>query len=365
MKRTVPLLITGFAGLTIIVVEFVPALREVKGNIEAYYQILLVFGAILGAASILRLHGSRMLKQQAGWGYSAVAVVGFIATLVVGLGKIGIPPAYGVYARFDGPDGQRGLALVTDNGRGIRTLDLEVQGLEPNTDFDLTIGGELFKTYNSGEFGVVAAIERMPRLDKPDSVSAAQAEEQRPSMNAGQIALGEIYIPPAIPEQLNEGQTAPQFATVPVAFGSMTGDFQRLWRMTGKYDTPGRPLAWLYDYIYQPLAQTMFAMLAYYVASAAFRAFRARNLESVLLLFTAFIILLGRTPNGVLITDFLPSDPSNPLSFFRLENITTWVMTYFNTAGMRAITIGIALGIAATSLKVLLGIDRSYIGQER
>ena len=37
-------------------------------------------------------------------------------------------------------------------------------------------------------------------------------------------------------------------------------------------------------------------------------------------------------------------------------------MQVFNTAGNRAIIIGIALGIASTSLKILLGIDRSYLG---
>jgi hypothetical protein len=37
-------------------------------------------------------------------------------------------------------------------------------------------------------------------------------------------------------------------------------------------------------------------------------------------------------------------------------------MQVFNTAGTRAIMIGIALGIASTSLKVLLGVDRSYLG---
>jgi hypothetical protein len=40
-------------------------------------------------------------------------------------------------------------------------------------------------------------------------------------------------------------------------------------------------------------------------------------------------------------------------------------MSVFNTAGNRAIMIGIALGIVATSLKVLLGVDRSYLGNDQ
>jgi hypothetical protein len=99
-------------------------------------------------------------------------------------------------------------------------------------------------------------------------------------------------------------------------------------------------------------------MLAFYVASAAFRAFRAKNFEAILLLGTAFIILLGRTYAGVWLTSGLPEW----MDGLRLENLTVTIMKVFNTAGNRAIMIGIALGVAATSLKVLLGVDRSYLG---
>jgi hypothetical protein len=129
---------------------------------------------------------------------------------------------------------------------------------------------------------------------------------------------------------------------------------------SGSYREIGVPFWWLYEYAFKPLTATMFAMLAFYVASAAFRAFRAKNVEAILLLGTAFIILLGRTFAGVWLTRWMPEG----LSGLRIENLTVYIMSVFNTAGNRAIMIGIALGIASTSLKVLLGVDRSYLGKE-
>jgi hypothetical protein len=127
---------------------------------------------------------------------------------------------------------------------------------------------------------------------------------------------------------------------------------------SGEYNQQGSAFWWIYAYVFQPLTATMFALLAFYVASAAFRAFRAKNLEAILLLGTAFIILLGRTFAGVLLTSWVPES----IAGFRVENLTIYIMSVFNTAGNRAIMIGVALGVASTSLKVLLGVDRSYLG---
>jgi hypothetical protein len=131
---------------------------------------------------------------------------------------------------------------------------------------------------------------------------------------------------------------------------------------SGHYREMGSPFWFFYQYGFQPLTATMFAMLAFYIASAAFRAFRAKNLEAVLLLGTAFIILLGRTFAGVALTSWIP--PDSAFSGLRVENLTVYIMSVFNTVGNRAIMIGIALGIVSVSLKVLLGVDRSYLGKE-
>lgn len=127
---------------------------------------------------------------------------------------------------------------------------------------------------------------------------------------------------------------------------------------SGEYLAGGSALHWTYQYLFQPLTATMFALLAFYVASAAFRAFRAKNAEAILLLGTAFLILVAQTPLGALLTSWVP--PS--LSALQADEMKRYIMSLFNTAGNRAIMIGIALGTAATSLKILLGVDRSYLG---
>lgn len=129
-------------------------------------------------------------------------------------------------------------------------------------------------------------------------------------------------------------------------------------RWSGNYSEIGSPFWWLYEYGFKPLTATMFAMLAFYVASAAFRAFRAKNIEAILLLGTAFVILVGRTAAGPILTGWFPA----PIAFLNTENLTADLMNVFNQAGQRAIMIGIALGTASVSLKILLGVDRSYLG---
>ncbi|MFO0872406.1 MAG: hypothetical protein U0575_00355 [Phycisphaerales bacterium] len=129
---------------------------------------------------------------------------------------------------------------------------------------------------------------------------------------------------------------------------------------SGDFNERGSYFWWIYEYTYQPLTATMFAMLAFYVASAAYRAFRAKNIEAILLLGTALLILLGRTYAGVWLTSFIP--PGSPLAVLRIENLAESVKDTFTTTGTRAIMIGVALGVVSTSLKIILGIDRSYLG---
>lgn len=140
---------------------------------------------------------------------------------------------------------------------------------------------------------------------------------------------------------------------------------------SGDFLEEGSAFWWLFEYIFYPLSATMFALLAFYISSAAFRAFRAKNTEATILLVIAVIVLLGRTYAGEWLTgSWLPEEPIMGFkevyySDFRLPHLSQIIMDVFTTPGMRAITIGIALGVASTSLKVLLGVDRSYLGSDQ
>ncbi len=106
----------------------------------------------------------------------------------------------------------------------------------------------------------------------------------------------------------------------------------------------------IYDSVNAPLASTMFSLLAFFIASAAFRAFRARNVEATLLLVTAVVMMVGRVSIGEFIWKGFPP-------------LTEWLLDVPNLAAKRAVAIGVGLGAISTALKIILGIDRSYLGR--
>jgi hypothetical protein len=106
----------------------------------------------------------------------------------------------------------------------------------------------------------------------------------------------------------------------------------------------------LFNSILLPVQSTMFAFLAFYLASAAFRAFRTRSVDATVLLVAAVIVMIGRLDDGKILG---------------IPTLSRWIQDGPNLVSKRAIAIGVGLGMASTALKVVLGIERSYLGSGR
>jgi hypothetical protein len=123
----------------------------------------------------------------------------------------------------------------------------------------------------------------------------------------------------------------------------------------------------LYTYLFQGLylnlEATMFSILAFYIVSAAYRAFRVRSAEAALMMITAVILMAGQVPLGMALTNWVPAD--GPFALARIENFAYWVLSVVNMPVQRAIDFGLGLGMLAMSLRIWLSLERgTYFGQE-
>jgi hypothetical protein len=121
------------------------------------------------------------------------------------------------------------------------------------------------------------------------------------------------------------------------------------------------PTAWkptyefLFKYVQQPMSSAIFAMITFYMVSAAYRSFRVRSLESGLMLFAAIVVMLGGVPLGVALTDWLP----HRLDWLKIPNVKEVLLAVVNSAAYRGVLFGILIGGLAMSLRMWLGLEES------
>ena len=136
------------------------------------------------------------------------------------------------------------------------------------------------------------------------------------------------------------------------------------------YGQQNSVFVWLYDNVQVPMDATMFSLLAFFIASAAFRAFRARSFEATLLLIAAMLVMIGNVPVGDLVWNKLISwipgsdSPESWVNSFAdgASRIRQWILDIPNSAARRGIILGVSLGVISQSIRIILGIERSYLG---
>ncbi len=339
-KRMIPILIATVVGVLTLFgwfIEHEGIEAFVNDDATQWFDILASFAIFLGALNLLKLQFNKVIKKKKGWPYALLAILGFAFAFNAGFIMRG---AY--------------FVDITDPGsiNGVATVLSEESGLTPEASSNILL---------------LVGPDSPYRLDHAYFTEGG-AEEFTSAVNAA-------------------GGTA---VISPVAWGAHVS-------------TRGSLFRWMFDFIFTPLSATMFALLAFFVASASYRAFKIRNFEATLLLTAGIIIMLGRVPIGtnisawfvlyvlvlvggvianstlknrqitfgvvvggivvVTVAGFLMGWPLDKPAIFYLPVLQDWIYNYPNVAGARAIMIGIGLGIFATSIRYILGIEKSYIGE--
>lgn len=106
---------------------------------------------------------------------------------------------------------------------------------------------------------------------------------------------------------------------------------------------------WVLENVYQPLTILMFGFVGFYTVTALFRGSRVRNLHSAILMACAVLLMLYNAPVGEAIWP-------------GFQTIGAWLKNVPNTGVMRGVVIGVAIGVLATFVRALLGLETSYLG---
>lgn len=106
----------------------------------------------------------------------------------------------------------------------------------------------------------------------------------------------------------------------------------------------------IFNGIVSPGDATIYSILAFFIASAAYRAFRARSLEATILLAAGIIVMLGNAPVGEAI-------------WGGFKPMTTWIMDVANKAGARVIIMSAIIATIALYIRIILGYERSWMGR--
>ncbi|MCF7832498.1 MAG: hypothetical protein K9N05_02830 [Candidatus Marinimicrobia bacterium] len=297
-KRTIPSIIVAAVGVIMLLSWFIPhaPFDELEIHATQWYDIIASFAMILGALNLLKLQGRKVVKRQKGWLYSLAAVLAFFMTLTFGFMVKG-----GYYPN---------LVSLGDNPEAVIEKIAEVSNTELEDTRSIYI--------NPGPNG-----EKILLYKAVVSKKAAQKVVDELEELGATASIGELK------------------------WGSHVQGEKTYYR-------------WVFYTFFTPLSATMFALLAFFVASASYRAFKIRNAEATVLLVSGILIMLGRVPLGAYLTAW--TQKISWLAWLHLPTIQEWLYQYPNAAGARAIMIGIGLGIVGTSLRVILGIEKSFMG---
>jgi hypothetical protein len=113
----------------------------------------------------------------------------------------------------------------------------------------------------------------------------------------------------------------------------------------------------------------MFSVIAFYILSAAYRAFRIRSVEASILLFTAFVVILGLMGAVAYLWDtkmiggITGNDPNSFANNLKLSGVKDWIQNTLQTSSLRGIDFGVGIGALAMGMRLWLSLERGGVSQ--
>jgi hypothetical protein len=123
----------------------------------------------------------------------------------------------------------------------------------------------------------------------------------------------------------------------------------------------------LFDGFLQKMDAAMFSLIAFYILSAAYRAFRARSVEATVLLISALIVILSLM--GLVQSNWDKAIDATYIAThieflknIRLDDLSTWLRNTMQTSSIRGLDFGVGIGLLAMALRLWLSLEK--IGAE-
>jgi hypothetical protein len=310
MKKQLPILIGLLCGAFAFIEFYIPhdSVAGIQRHLLDFALVLTAAAYVLGGVNVLQVNVPKVRRRERDWQFKVVLIAGAVI-----MGLAGTKFWYSFTGGEPSPKATIQMTQRAASSPEVATVIIDTE--EP--DALVKVGGAPEQPAHPS------------RAHRPVTIDVPPGKT---SIKLWMRAAGYTEVTGEV--ELKPGQTV-----------VVKGTPKMMW---GK---EGRVFTWLYNYVFAPCNSTMFALLAFFVASAAFRAFRARNIEAGLLLGSAILILLARAPFGRGIHPWLPE-------------FADWILDIPNNAGRRAIMMGAAIGAIATGLRIILGLERSHLGSD-
>ena len=276
----------------------------------------------LGIINLLRVHGSRALLRRKGWTNSAVLILGLVLMLMA----------------------------TWNDWRSTSGIAKEAQRLSMLRDFALRIESEYRENvpqrkvwHERNQALALALAQELQRFEGDPGLPDRNAADPAlrgffAALEQVRTSLGMLELTPGVQPDFQANHRVAE------ALGGLAAARREV--LDREYRTSAR-FKWyefLTEGLFMPLGSAMFALLGFYIAAAAYRAFRILSAEAGLMILAAALVMLGQIPFGVWLWEGFPM-------------LRLWILEVPNAAAARAIELGAGIAGLIMAFRMWFSIE--------